>query len=105
MPFAHAQRQKIRDCESVFRFLQLLCEGHYQKLQLYLRQQKKSAGNVDIMELILYYFRETLFVRNSNFSNLLNVNLGNITTLTQSLETLIEMVQGQLLCECFPIKV
>ncbi len=32
--------------------LQLLCEGHYMKIQNYLRQQNKSKTNYNIVELV-----------------------------------------------------
>lgn len=39
--------------EKLFRFLQLLCENHNEKLQQYLRYQVKQKHSINILEILI----------------------------------------------------
>ena len=60
---AYKNRQKIQDKEKIFRFIQLLCENHNTDLQNYVRVQKNSKKNVDLIKIILQYLKNLLFFR------------------------------------------
>ena len=58
LQMVQARRGEIRPCshvESIFRFLQLLCEGHNLRLQTYLRVQKNSVRSVDLVSATASY--------------------------------------------------
>jgi hypothetical protein len=74
----------------ILRFLQLLCEGHYQPLQNNLREQcypngQRSQKTFDFVAYVSQMF--TIYVK--SFVNRYSTELGN-----QIIETLIEFVQG-----------
>ncbi|KAL4460004.1 hypothetical protein ABPG74_003530 [Tetrahymena malaccensis] len=91
--YCYTRKSRFFSVKTIFRFLQLLCENHNTSLQLWLRHQKNSRQNVDILKLILQYLSAVLKKKYS-YQNTLNVNRKNISTIIQCFDTLIEMIQG-----------
>jgi hypothetical protein len=74
----------------LLRFLQLLTEGHYSKLQNFLREQTLPSGVVNQRTFdFVSYVAQMLAMYEKQFINCYSCALG-----LQLIETLIEVVQG-----------
>lgn len=74
----------------IFRFLQLLCEGHNSKLQKILREQKKSGKiSVNFKEVNFISYSASIFGRYCKFFNPICAELG-----LKIIEFMVEVIQG-----------
>lgn len=79
------EKQELKYFKRLFRFLQLLCEGHNNKLQNFLRQQNFPSGrSIDFV-----FYSAIIF---SNFIKFVNIHSLNVCE--QVLDFIIESVQG-----------
>ena len=78
-------------CEKILKFFQLLCEGHHENLQNYLREGNQDQENtvVKATESNAVAFTASLFGNYIKFFNFKCCNLGE-----QLIDLLIELVQG-----------
>ena len=69
--------------EKVLRIMQMLTEGHYLEMQLYLREQTKSRNSYDLISSVI----ELLYVYYTD------LGIGNYHNIVRCFETLTEFVQ------------
>lgn len=69
--------------EKILRIMQMLTEGHYLEMQLYLREQTNSRNSYDLVSLVI----ELLYVYHTDLSNY------NYYNILRCFETLTELVQ------------
>ena len=71
----------------VIRFVQLLCEGHYDEMQNFMREQPGSEGNMNIVQDLMAYLAQIAKDRR-------RLLMMNPELLQQVLNTLTEVMQG-----------
>ncbi len=81
---ARAERQAIESISSLFRFLQVLCEGHCFDIQNFLREQRESSRPVNIVAACAQFLEKLVAVVDANSVNLM----------LQVYDTLTEFIQG-----------
>ena len=85
---ADAKEKTLKMTIRLLRFMQLLCEGHYEDLQNHLREQKLKNGQKQHRSFDFVAFTSNMFgVYVKSYVNKYSIVLGN-----QIIETLIEFI-------------
>lgn len=61
LQLSYKNTYEFLNIEKLFRFLQLLCENHNEKLQQYLRHQTKQKHSINILELLIQFLQPIIY--------------------------------------------